>query len=115
MFRDTAITNVDELETKRYEGKNYTSWDVSHVTDMSWMFRGTRLTDISALASWNTSSVKNLYAMFARTGTLGDASVINGWDVSHVSDMKEMFARSSANPLSSWYPSSKPPFGAAFC
>ena len=65
MFSGTKIIDVDALETKRHEGKDYVSWDTSSVVNMENMFFSvTSLTDISALASWNTSSVTNMSGMF---------------------------------------------------
>ena len=77
MFAQTKITNVNALETKQHVGRDYVSWDVSNVVDMHNMFfNDYSLADISALASWNTSSVTN---------------------------MSDMFTSVPARPLPSWY------------
>ena len=77
MFQSTAITNVDALETKQHEGKDYVSWDVSSVTNMGSIFYGAKsLTDISALASWDTSSVSSMIGMFDGASSLLDISAI---------------------------------------
>ncbi len=104
MFKDTIIINVDALETKQHEGKDYVSWDTSKVTGMSGMFsRVLTLTDVSALSSWNTSSVTNMSEMFFCTRALTDVSALSNWNTSRVTNMSDMFRSSSADPLPSWY------------
>ena len=104
MFKDTIIINVDALETKQHEGKDYVSWDTSKVTSMSGMFyRALTLTDVSALSSWNTSSVTNMSEMFFCTRALTDVSALSSWNTSSVTNMSDMFRSSSADPLPSWY------------
>ena len=58
------------------------SWDTSSVTNMSYMFYTARaLTDLSALSSWDTSSVTNMSYMFQYASALTDASAIDDWDI----------------------------------
>lgn len=132
MFWSTAITSVNALETKRHEGDDYVSWDVSNVTTFSSLFRGTKLSNISALASWNTSKaenmaelfygsaianvdalaswnvskVKDMSRMFMSNASLTDISGVSGWNVSSVNNMTEMFAYSASiadlSPLDNW-------------
>ena len=117
MFRYSVITNVNALETKQYEGKDYVSWDVSNVTDFSWMFNCAELlADISALASWNTSSATTMRAMLSINRSLTSVAALEtkqhegkdyvSWDVSNVTDMSEMFDGASAlvdiSALASW-------------
>jgi surface protein len=67
---------------------NMNGWDVSNVTDMSWMFKdaSTFNQDISA---WDVSSVTDMRGLF------NDAFAFNqdigAWDVSSVTDMSCMF------------------------
>ncbi len=92
MFARTAITNVDALETKQYQGKDYVSWNTSAVTNMSYMFyKNTNLSDISALASWNTSAVTNMSYMFYQNTNLSDVSALASWNTSAVTDITYMF------------------------
>ena len=116
MFSKTAITNVDALETRQHEGKDYISWDVSNMNDMSYMFSGaTSLTDISALASWNTSNVTNMSGMFYNT-KIANVNALEtkqhegkgyvSWDTSGVTNMWHMFSRATSltdiSALASW-------------
>lgn len=62
------------------------NWDVSKVTDMSWMFNQSQFNgDISG---WNTSKVTTMSYMFSQSKFNKD---ISGWDVSNVKDMSDMF------------------------
>ncbi len=91
-FASTKITNTNALRTEQHAGKDYVSWDVSKVTDMSRMFSGAEsLVNISALASWNTSSVENMEAMFLCAKTLTDISALANWNVLHVTNISFMF------------------------
>ena len=74
------------------------SWNVSNVTDMSWMFSDSSFNqDIS---SWDVSNVKNMKGMFS--GTTFNQN-ISSWDVSNVTDMSSMFSHSSFNQnVCSW-------------
>jgi surface protein len=88
----TAISNIDALETKRHEGKNYTSWNVSGVKYMRWVFKGTtRLSDISALATWNTTGATMMDGLFADAKAITDVSAMANWSVSNVTSMDYMF------------------------
>ncbi len=68
------------------------SWDTSNVINMGYMFQGaTSLTDLSPLASWDTSSVTNMGGMFHGTTSLTDLSPLASWDTGSVTDMSYMF------------------------
>ncbi len=103
-FYDTAITSADALETTQYAGKSYTSWNVSGVKDMEWMFAASYLlTDISALASWDVSNVENMAGMFSgwmgdqdKWMSLTDISPLAAWNTSSVTDMNTMFRSNRA-------------------
>ena len=62
-------------------------WDVSKITDMSWLFQN--LKNFNAdISNWNTSSVTTMYEMFY------GASAFNqplSFDTSSVTDMSYMF------------------------
>ena len=68
-------------------------WDVSHVTDMSFMFcyASNFNRDIS---QWNVASVTNMRGMFQFASSFNQN--IGSWDVSHVTNMASMFYDASA-------------------
>ena len=67
--------------------------DLSGVTNMNSMFRGATSFN-GNLSDWDTSSVKDMSAMFANTSFNQD---ISDWDTSSVKDMSAMFANTSFN------------------
>ncbi|MCC4422262.1 BspA family leucine-rich repeat surface protein [Limosilactobacillus reuteri] len=121
-FANNKFTNLHVLE----------NWDVSHVTNMGYIFMNNdQLTDISALANWDTSNVTSLNrafnnthsltslhglekwdtskvtdltATFANEGSLVDASAIANWNTSNVTNMSNLFTNSNAQyvDLSKW-------------
>ena len=69
------------------------SWNVSKVTNMSNMFEGCAgLSDISSLSGWNTGSVTNMEGMFEGCTSLNDIDGLKDWDVSKVTNMSNMFS-----------------------
>lgn len=82
-----------------YNCKANLNWiDVSNITDMSWLFHGTRFEgDIS---EWDVSNVTNMKYMFDNSIFNGD---ISKWDVSNVTIMQYMFYQSKFNgDISKW-------------
>ena len=77
------------------------SWDVSNVTDMSWMFYSCENFNQS-LNSWNVSNVVNMGFMFAYCKNFNQP--LNSWNVSNVTDMSYMFdgCENFNQPLNSW-------------
>ncbi len=72
--------------------------DVSQVTDMSYLFFGSKF--IGDISKWNVSNVTNMSQMFEMSQFNGD---ISQWDVSNVTDMSRMFANSQFNgDISRW-------------
>ena len=107
MFYNGAINNVDALETKRHDGNDYTSWDVSNVTDMQYLFgSATSLSDISALASWNTSNVEDMNHMFDGATSLSDISALASWNTPSLKNTSYLFrsatSLSDISALASW-------------
>jgi surface protein len=74
---------------------NTTNWDVSNVTNMSFMFRNTSANPNTT--NWDVSSVTKMILMFDNA-SIANPDVSN-WDVSNVTEMNRMFrSASSANP-----------------
>ena len=69
------------------------SWNTSSVTNMSSMFHGaTALMSIDALASWNISSVTDMSTMFSGATSLTNIDGAANWDTSSVTNMRSMFS-----------------------
>lgn len=73
-------------------------WDVSNVTDMSWMFSHSSFN--GNISNWDVSNVTHMRGMFNESKFNQD---ISNWDVSNVIDMNTMFYKSPFNKdLSKW-------------
>ena len=78
-------------------GKNF---DVSNVTDMSYLFKDSSLSvdffyvnfyDPTSLIGWDVSNVKNMESMFEGCARLQNPKGMRDWNVSNVKNMKNMF------------------------
>ena len=79
--------------------ENISSWDVSNVTTIEYMFSQAESFNIS-LNSWNVSKISNMGNVFEYSGFNEN---ISSWDVSEVTHMYGMFQYSPFNqPLNSW-------------
>ena len=100
------------------EVSGISDWDVSNVTDMSYMFYYAGFSDttwsIGDLSSWDTSSVTNMNGMFLFAGHSATTFTLDlsSWNTSKVTDMSYMFtgvgysATTFTLGLSSWNTSS---------
>jgi surface protein len=79
---------------------NVNSWNVSTITDMSWMFFRTPFNQ--SLNSWNVSNVTNMEQMFL--GATNFNGNISSWNVGSVTSMRNMFSGASSfnQNISSW-------------
>ncbi len=69
------------------------SWNVSNVKNMSYMFYNcSSLTDLNALASWSMSNVTNMESMFNGCSSLTNLTALAHWNVSNVTSMYLTFA-----------------------
>ena len=97
----SGITNMSRMFAGaiHFDG-DLSDWNVSGVTDMSWMFRNTPFN--SDLSDWNVSGVTDMSGMF--NGASSFNSDISAWNVSGVTDMSEMFARALSfhSDISAW-------------
>ncbi|GAX24488.1 hypothetical protein FisN_2Hu018 [Fistulifera solaris] len=76
-------------------------WDVSRVTDMSYLFDGAK-TFNEPIGDWDTSRVTNMEGMFLRA--LAFNQPIGDWDTSAVTNMFMMFGGASSfnQDISGW-------------
>ena len=77
------------------------NWDVSRVTNMSYMFYGATSFN-QPLNDWDVSNVKNMNHMFS--GATSFNQPLDEWDVSKVTDMAYMFEKATPfnQPLNNW-------------
>ena len=109
----SAITDMSSLFVKGYdeydeiiinERENFDGiefWNVSNVTDMSYMFAYCSNFN-QPLGSWDVSNVTDMYYMFL--GCKNFNQPLNSWNVSNVTHMSEMFSgcKNFNQPLNSW-------------
>lgn len=104
------LPNLENVRSMRgmFDGCSYLSgpynigdWDVSNVTDMSWMFLGA-LSFNRPLDQWDVSHVTNMNGMFRSATSFNQPLEV--WDVSQVTNMSSMFADASRfnQPLADW-------------
>ena len=99
------VTNLDAL----------TFWNTSNVENMSFVFAFdrtysalgvySRLSDISGLANWDVSKVKDMTSLFADTVLLSDISTLANWNTISVVTMSSVFGGSAITDvyaLSNW-------------
>jgi surface protein len=81
--------------------ENINNWDVSNVTNMQGMFQQAVMFN-QPLNSWNVSNVTNMQGMFSTADQFNQP--LNSWNVSNVTNMQNMFSNTSDfnQPLNRW-------------
>jgi len=108
-FCTTLVTNMEGTILPSYQitpfinsgsNQDISSWDVSNVTTMRFMFMNTTAFN-QPLNNWDVSSVTNMQNMFKNS--IFNQS-LNNWDVGNVTDMLGMFSYTTAfnKPLNNW-------------
>ena len=94
-----AIDDMDEETGIHSEHGHINDWDVSRVTDMSFIFDGKF---DQPLDRWDVSNVTNMRMMFVDCHAFNQP--LNNWNVSNVLYMHAMFAQCYAfnQPLNHW-------------
>ena len=72
--------------------QDISSWDVSNVTDMSWMFYYEEVFN-QDIGNWDVSNVTNMEGMFQSAKNFNQD--IGNWDVSSVTNMSRMFSEAT--------------------
>ena len=98
---DTAVEAwiTDEAAAIETYG-DINTWDVSGITDFSWLFRLTSFN--SDISDWDVSNGTNFSAMFNYNGAFNQD--ISGWDVSNATRLDSMFMYASGfdQDISNW-------------
>lgn len=91
LFYQDCRKNFDGIET----------WDMSNITDTSWMFAETKYFNHN-ISGWNMSKVQDMSNMFA--GAKAFNQNINAWNTSSVIDVSNMFYKAEVfnQPLENW-------------
>jgi surface protein len=90
----SLVTNMSQLFNGRNFNQPIGNWDVSKVTDMSYMFNGSTSFNQS-IGNWDVSKVTNMSYMF--NGASSFNQPIGNWDVSKVMNMFALFSASPFN------------------
>ena len=99
-FNDIDVSNLDSFchkdigifEETQFKYIDISDWDVSSVTDMSYMFYGcNELTSVGDISKWDVSNVTNMLRMFYNCRSFNQYKYISSWDVSNVTNMCYMF------------------------
>jgi len=102
---ETIRTAVEEWldDSKKAEEKygHISEWDVSNVTDMSYMFSNDKSFN-EDIGDWDVSNVTDMSSMFYSAFAFNKG--IGGWNVSNVTDMSRMFgnAKSFNQDIGDW-------------
>ena len=96
----SKVTDMSYMFAKTNFNQNIGSWDVSKVTDMTNMFYKTNFNQ--NIGSWDTGKVTSMWAMFGENSSFNQD--IGSWNVSSVTNMNSMFwsARNFNQNIGNW-------------
>jgi len=103
LTREQLKKQINEYTNKKittmfYKYGHSSFWDVSQITDMSYVFDKSEFNE--DISQWDVSNVRIMSGMFWNSKFNGD---ISKWDVSNVTDMNHMFYFSQFNgDISKW-------------
>ena len=92
--KNGKIVPKDTKELKklvRLKSTNLADIDVSHLEDLTYVFRNSRRRDFSGIETWDTSNVKSMRGMFAGCPYFTGKEIEN-WDVSGLYNARGMFS-----------------------
>ncbi len=92
------------------------NWDVSKVKDMSSMFEYRIVSNSNSLSNWNTSSAESMSDLFHNANI--DINALSNWNTSNVKDMSCLFLSSeitSLEAISNWDTSNVVNMRTMFC
>lgn len=118
LFSETYIASLGNID----------KFDVSNVTDMSYMFSWCKsLESLNGLDKWNTGNVTDMSHMFSGCKNIDSLNSLDKWNTSNVTNMNSMFSscffddfdsyqQSSTflNPISNWDVSNVTDMGGMF-
>jgi surface protein len=97
----SQITDMSYLFMETNFNEDISNWNVSNVTDMSYMFYSATKFN-QPIGSWDVSKVTNMAKMLSNATDFNQP--IGSWNVSNVTNMEAMFydASSFNQPIGSW-------------
>lgn len=94
LFRNGCVKYLQYVFASNHELKyvNVSNWNVSNVTDMSYMFNGCyQLKSVGNLCNWNVSNVTTMEQMFANCCNLKSVGDLSKWNAPKCTNAKFMF------------------------
>lgn len=85
----TSLENAFSLTT-RSDFSGLENWDVSHITNMNYLFQNCKSFTGKEIKNWNVSSVASMREMFRNCKKFN--ANLSKWNISNVKDTNEMFA-----------------------
>ena len=101
------VSNVTDMSYMFHGCKNFdcdlSNWDVSNVKDMQYMFKNCYKLKGNGLENWDVSNVKNTNGMFKDCKNF-EGNGLENWNVKNVKTMSSMFyGCNKLKNIPSWY------------